>query len=141
MGDKNSIILVQYSLTKSSGDLVPCAQHITKEIASQEKNGDKVKVVFLLQLTRGAKSLVSYQSIWECNHIDEIRQDDKPKLINYIGKPISSLFEQNYDWFHLIQGSVQGAIEIVNKKSAMKADVITKKINILHQMLNRESSK
>ncbi|XP_066922902.1 E3 ubiquitin-protein ligase rnf213-alpha-like [Clytia hemisphaerica] len=136
---KNSIILVQYSLTKTSGDLVPCAQHITKEIASQVENGDTVKVVFLLQLTRGAKSLVSYQSIWECIHIDEIRQDDKPKLIDYIGKPISSLFEENYDWFHLIQSSVQGGIEIVNKKSAMKADVITKKINILHQLLQRDT--
>uniref|UniRef100_A0A7M5U071 RZ-type domain-containing protein n=1 Tax=Clytia hemisphaerica TaxID=252671 RepID=A0A7M5U071_9CNID len=139
VGEKNSIILVQYSLTKTSGDLVPCAQHITKEIASQVENGDNVKVVFLLQLTRGAKSLVSYQSIWECIHIDEIRQDGKPKLINYIGKPISSLFEENYDWFHLIQSSVQGAVEIVNKKSAMKADVITKKINILNQMLHRET--
>lgn len=133
--------MIQYSLTAASGDLVPCAQHICKEIASQSEECDDVKVVFLLQLNRGIKGLVSYQSTWECVHIDEIRRSDLPTLINYIEKPISSLFNENKEWLHIIKGTVQAAVEIVSKKSTMTSDTITKKINVLHKMLEVKDSK
>ena len=133
--------MIQYSLTATSGDLVPCAQHICKEIASQSERCDDVKVVFLLQLYRGIKGLVSYQSTWECVHIDEIRNSDLPTLINYIEKPISSLFNENKEWLHLIKDTVQAAIEIVSKKSIMTSETITKKINVLHKMLEVDNGK
>ena len=133
--------MIQYSLTAASGDLVPCAQHICKEIASQSEGCGDVKVVFLLQLNRGIKGLVSYQSTWECVHIDEIRRSDLPTLINYIEKPISSLFDDNKEWLHIIKSTVQAAVEIVSKKSNMTSDTITKKINVLHKMLEVKDGK
>ena len=133
--------MIQYSLTASSGDLVPCAQHICKEISSQSEGCDDVKVIFLLQLNRGIKGLVSYQSTWECVHIDEIRKFDLPTLIDYIEKPISSLFNRNKEWLHIIKGTVQAAVEIVSKKSIMTAETITKKINVLHKMLEIDNGK
>jgi len=131
-----SIIMVQYSITRSSGDLIPCAQHICKEIASQYENCDDVNVVFLLPLNRGETGLVSYQSSWECVHIDEVRRSVTPPLIEYIEKPISSLFDNNTEWLHLVTGTIQAAVEIVNKKCTMEASVITRKIGMLHKMLS-----
>ena len=128
--------MIQYSITRSSGDLIPCAQHICKEIASQYENCDDVNVVFLLPLHRGAKGLVSYQSTWECVHIDEIRRSDTPSLIKYIEKPISSLFDKSTEWLHLVKGTIQAAVEIVNKECTMEASVITRKIGVLHTMLS-----
>jgi len=137
--ETNSIIIIQYTLTKSSGDLIPCAQHICKEIASEYPNCQNVKVVFLLQLNRGAKGLVSYQSTWECVHIDETRRrSDAPSLIEYIGKPISSLFDNTDDWLHLIKGTIQASMEIVNKKSTMEAGIITYKIGVLDAILSTD---
>jgi len=130
------IIIVQYSLTRTSGDLIPCAQHICKEIASQYENCENVKIVFLLQLNRGAKRLVSYQSTWQCVHIDEIRRSDKPTLIEYIEQPISTLFDNSNEWLHLIKRTIQAAVEIVNKKSTMEASMITRKISVLDKMLS-----
>ena len=83
---------------------------------------------------------MSYQSTWECVHIDEIRRcsSDAPSLIEYIGKPISSLFDKTSDWLHLIKGTIQAAVEIVNKKRTMEAAMITQKIVILDEMLSSE---
>jgi len=93
--------------------------------------------VFLLQLHRGAKSLVSYQSTWECVHIDEIRKlSDAPSLIKYIDCPISSLFDNTNDCLHLIKGTIQSSMEIVNKKSVMEAAMITRKIGVLDKLLS-----
>ena len=134
------VVTIQYSLTATSGDLVPCAQHICKEILSQSQNCKNVKVMFLLQLNRGIKGLVSYQSTWECVHIDQLRKSDLPTLIDYIEKPISSLFSENDEWLHIVKGTVQASVEIVSQESTMASETITKKINVLHRMLQTDNS-
>ena len=96
--------------------------------------------MFLLQLNRGIKGLVSYQSTWECVHIDQIRKSDLPTLVDYIEKPMSSLFSENSEWVHIVRGTVQAAVEIVSKESTMTSEAITKKINVLHRMLQPDNS-
>lgn len=134
---RKKIIIIQYNLDATSGDLVPCAQHICKELVSEHRTGNNVFVFFVLQLSREATSIVDYKSLWECVHIDEVRNSKFSSLIQCIGKPISSLFDNSTEWLHVVTGAVQSAMTKVNQIKCMSTDDITNRIKILQELLRK----
>ena len=147
--DVPNLLIIQHTENEKEGDIIACAQHICRE-KLRRKVHENIFILFLVQLDstqRALRSSVGFHLNWECVHIDDIRssQDNHFSLIrNCIGKPLSTLFElteaKETGVIKLIQNSIQPALKNVNETRQMDAEVISKKIKIVQDFLEDETS-
>ncbi|XP_057290514.1 E3 ubiquitin-protein ligase rnf213-alpha-like isoform X3 [Hydractinia symbiolongicarpus] len=146
--NQRPLLILQCSNSAESNNLVACAQHICKEEkANSGAENDNACILFLLQLNHthgGFKAKSGSQALWNCFHIDELREANKglPSLIQYAGKSMRSLFDfktkdfHNSEVIHIVKGCIQAAMKNLNEVKHMLTDEIRAKITILYDQLS-----